>query len=268
MEVIILGNFIKIDRKILKWEWWSDINTFRLFSYMLIVAYWKDGKYKGKDVPRGSFPSSISELSRETNLTENEVRTAIKHLKGTGEITSKSHSKFTIFTVKNYDMYQSDNNQNHEQITSKSQADNEQITSKSQPINELLTSSILKEDKNIKEEKKEEDAAAGFAAFWEVYPKKVRRQEAETAYCELVLSGTVTPDELAAAASNYAEACRIEETNKVYHPHNFLSKCIFEDYLPGRYERPKSLKGKNQFNDFPQRDNLDIGELERAMLLH
>lgn len=163
-----MNNFIKVNRKILKWEWWSDINTFRLFMYMLLMAWWKEGSYKGKPIPRGSFPSSIAELSSETKLTENEIRTAIKHLKSTGEITSKAYNKFTVFTVKNYDLYQTDNeqnnNQNTDEITDKSQTINKQITSKSQTDNEQLTGTNIdninnidteKEDKNNKECKNE-----------------------------------------------------------------------------------------------------------------
>lgn len=127
-----MGNFIKIDRKILDWEWWSDFNTFRLFFYMLISAFWKDGCYKGIEIKRGSFPSSLSKLSSETGLTENEIRTSLKHLKSTGEITSKSHSKYTVFSVTNYDLYQSDNKQNYNEITindaNRLQTDNKQIT--------------------------------------------------------------------------------------------------------------------------------------------
>lgn len=154
--------FIKMDRKILSWEWWHDINTYRLFSYMLLVAWWKPGKHKGQDISRGSFPSSLNELSRETDLTENELRTAIKHLKSTGEITSKSYNKFTVFTIKNYDLYQSDNEQNYTEITGKitgkSQADNKQLTSKSQAINKQITNlPIIKEiKKEIREEDKKE----------------------------------------------------------------------------------------------------------------
>ena len=156
------GNYIKIDRKILKWEWWSDINTFRVFVFMLISAYWKDGQYKGIKIPRGSFPSSISELSKETNLTDNEVRTALKHLKGTGEITSKSTNKFTVFTIKNYDLYQSINEQNNKQITNKSQA-----------INKLLTNNILKEDDKIKNERNSNgDLEEFFESIWTLYPVK------------------------------------------------------------------------------------------------
>ncbi len=116
-----------MNRKILDWEWWSDVNTYRLFTYMLLVANWKDGRFKGIDVPRGSFVSSISKLSMETNLTVDEVRTALKHLKSTGEITSKSHSKFTVFTVENYNKYQANPKQDTKQIPNKSQAVPRQI---------------------------------------------------------------------------------------------------------------------------------------------
>ena len=160
-----MGNFIKIDRKILKWEWWSDINTFRLFFYMLVSAYWKDGNYKGVEIKRGSFPSSISELSRETNLSTMEIRTALKHLQSTGEVTtnqqannkqdntnltsnltSKKTNKFTVFTVVNYDLYQSDNKQDNTNLTS-NLTENQQSTNTQ--LNKQVTCSILKEDKNI-----------------------------------------------------------------------------------------------------------------------
>lgn len=113
-----MRNYIKIDRKILEWEWWEDINTFRLFVYMLLKANWKEGSFKGMKIPRGSLVSSISKLSEATNLTVDEVRTALKHLKCTKEITSKSHSKFTVFTVNNYDLYQDVPEQETKQIPS------------------------------------------------------------------------------------------------------------------------------------------------------
>lgn len=98
--------FIKLNRSILNWEWYTDINTCRLFIHMLLKANWKDANFKGKTVPRGSFVSSIGKLAEETQLTPDEVRTAIKHLICTNEITKQSYSKYTVFTVKNYDVYQ------------------------------------------------------------------------------------------------------------------------------------------------------------------
>lgn len=101
-----MGNYIKLDRKILNWEWYRNLNTCKLFFHFLLKANWKDGKFDGKDIKKGSFVSSVSKLSEETGLTQREVRTAIGHLKSTGEITSKSYRRFTVFTVNNYCLYQ------------------------------------------------------------------------------------------------------------------------------------------------------------------
>ena len=93
------GNYIKINRSLLRWEWYGDINTARLFLHMLLKANWKDENYRGTTVPRGSFISSISQLSKETNLTVKEVRTCVNHLKTTGEVAVKSNNKYSVFML-------------------------------------------------------------------------------------------------------------------------------------------------------------------------
>lgn len=131
-------DYIKLYRNILDWEWYSDINTCRLFIHMLLKANWMDGNFRGTTVPRGSFISSIGKLSEETQLTQDEVRTAIKHLIQTHEVTKQSFSKYTVFTVKNYDAFQN--------FPSK-------VTCNSQPIPKLFpTIEEYKEIKNIKKE--------------------------------------------------------------------------------------------------------------------
>lgn len=116
------GNYIKINRKILEWEWYSNINTCRLFIHMLLKANWKDGKFEGKMIRRGSFVSSIGNLATETKLTNDEVRTALKHLISTKEITKQSFNKFTVFTVVNYELYQTVPKQVTNQVPSSSQS--------------------------------------------------------------------------------------------------------------------------------------------------
>lgn len=144
-----MAGYIKIHRNILEWEWWSDIKTYRLFTYMILKANWKDGRFKGVEVPKGSFVSSLGRLSEETSLTINEVRTALKHLEKTNEITSKSHGKFTVYTVKNYGSYQEDNKENtgKPQATGEPQGDNKQVTSNSQVDNKELTSKAQEDNK-------------------------------------------------------------------------------------------------------------------------
>ncbi len=155
-----MNSYVKIDRNILDWEWWSDIKTSRLFFYMILKANWKDSSFKGINISRGSFVSSLAKLSEGTNLTVDEVRTALKHLKSTNEITSKSYGKFTVFTINNYNTYQDNNekltnkvpNKSQEdtkQIPSKSQADTKQTPSKSQEDTEQIPSSYQEDTKQI-----------------------------------------------------------------------------------------------------------------------
>lgn len=122
------GGFIKIDRGILDWEWYSDINTTRLFIHLILKANWKDGRFQGVKVPRGSLVTSLSTLAEETGLSLQQIRTAEKHLKSTGEITVSLHPKFRIISIKNYCEYQDVNSQSNRQLTGNQQATNRQLT--------------------------------------------------------------------------------------------------------------------------------------------
>ena len=104
-------DYIKISRKILEWEWYTDINTKVLFLHILLKANWKPGRFQGIEVPRGSFVTSQQNLVLETGLTLKNVRTALKHLENTGEVAVNRHPKFSVITIKNYDKYQSGGSQ-------------------------------------------------------------------------------------------------------------------------------------------------------------
>ena len=125
--------FIKIHRRMLKWEWYKDTNTKVLFLHCLLKANWKDGRFQGIEVPRGSFVTSLSTLSeelssKEQTFTVQNVRTSLKHLTLTGELTSKSYSKYRISTVNKYNEYQVANIVPNKQLTNSQQATNKQLT--------------------------------------------------------------------------------------------------------------------------------------------
>ena len=116
------NGFVKISRKILDWQWYSDANTFRLFIHCLLKANWKKKSWKNYVCNRGQFITSLSQLSYELGLTIQQVRTAISHLETTGEITSRTDGKVRIITVNNYDKYQSINKGDNKEKTKKQQA--------------------------------------------------------------------------------------------------------------------------------------------------
>lgn len=125
-------SWLKIYRKFLDWEWYDDINTKVLFLHILLKANYKDKKWRGEIIPRGSFVTSIGILSKETHLSTMQTRTSLTKLKSTSEITSKSTSQFTLITVVKYDEYQGSKqeckNKITNGITNEQQTDNKPIT--------------------------------------------------------------------------------------------------------------------------------------------
>ena len=71
------GRFIKLYDKILSWEWYSDINTFRLFVHLLLKANYKDLNFEGRKILRGQLVTSLSSLSSQTGLTVRQVRVSL-----------------------------------------------------------------------------------------------------------------------------------------------------------------------------------------------
>lgn len=140
--------FIKIYRKMLDWEWYDDPNTCRVWIHCLLKANWKACKWHGIKIEPGQFITSLPSLAEETGLTINQVRTALEHLKTTGEITSKSQAKCRIITVNAWGDYQGDHRQEHSQDTGKSQEDHRQTTADKE-YKEKKEGKEVKEVKNI-----------------------------------------------------------------------------------------------------------------------
>ena len=87
------------------WEWYENTNVFRLFYHCLLHTNLEDRRYCGKEIKAGQFVSSRARISAETGLTVDQVRTALKKLKDTGYISTKSTNKYTTYTVNGYQKY-------------------------------------------------------------------------------------------------------------------------------------------------------------------
>jgi len=138
------SGYIRLHRQILKWEWWSNPNTFRLFIYLLLKANYNDQKFEGQVIRRGQLVTSIPRLSQDTALTPRQVRVALDHLKLTGEVTDCHNFKYRIITISKYDEYQTNDRLNGSLMTDKRQTDDRLMTA-SKEINK-----DNKEKNNIK----------------------------------------------------------------------------------------------------------------------
>lgn len=250
-----MNKYIKLYRSLLEWEWYSDINTARLFIHMILKANWVDGKFKGQVIPRGSFASSIATLADETKLTNDEIRTAIKHLLLTNDITKQSFSKYTVFTVVNYEKYQGVPKQNTEESTSNSHS-----------IPTLLPTII--ENKEIKNKKNNNklckaDALALFETLWKMYPnKKGKAQVTEKDKQKLLEIGL---EEMTRAINRYkVELEKDKEWRKPQNGSTFFHSG-YVDYLDANYEESRQPVKKSSFNSFQQND-YDFEELEKELL--
>ena len=135
------NGWIKIHYNLLNWEWYDDINTKTLFLHLLLMANWKDKKWHGILIKRGSFVTSLGKLANQTGLSVQNVMTSLNKLKSTHEITSKTTNKYTYITINNFNDYQETTNK----LTNNQQTTNKQLT----------TTEERKKDKNIKESIKE-----------------------------------------------------------------------------------------------------------------
>lgn len=107
---------IKLDRKILNWEWYQDINVCRVFIHLLLIANHKDGRWKGNEIKRGQLITGRMKLAVALKLSEKQIRIVLNKLKETNEITIKTANRFSTITICKYDTYQSFKNENGQQI--------------------------------------------------------------------------------------------------------------------------------------------------------
>lgn len=122
-------SFLKLHRKILGWEWYSDPNTFRLFTHLLLTANFKINRWQGVEIQPGQLITGRKALAKELRLSEQEIRTSLNKLKSTNEITIKSTNKFSIITICKWAVYQvSDSIEQPANKPSKQQTINQQST--------------------------------------------------------------------------------------------------------------------------------------------
>lgn len=173
-----MGNYLKLHRKMLNWGWYSDINTKVVFLHCLLKANYLPGEWHGVKYEVGEFITSLETLANETGLTISQVRTALNHLKLTGEIASKPQGKCRIITVNNWCEYQDDSKEGRKKVARKSQ-DNRK---------DVATDKEYKESKEGKELKNniglyfpdDENLNAAFKDFVD-YRKSIKKPMGERA---------------------------------------------------------------------------------------
>ena len=101
-----MEGWIKLHRKTIGWEWYSDMNAKSLFIHCLLKANIKDNKWHGITIKKGQFFTSLGNLSEDLGLSVKQIRTSIRKLESTGDIKHEGASKGAMITVCKYETYQ------------------------------------------------------------------------------------------------------------------------------------------------------------------
>lgn len=120
--------FVAIPRGLTDWEWYDDHNTCRLFFHLMLTVNWEPKNWRGIVVNAGSRITSLSNLSDETGLSVQNVRTSINRLKSTGYVTIKTTNKFSVITINNWCAITGSNKPANNQLTGNQQSTNNQLT--------------------------------------------------------------------------------------------------------------------------------------------
>lgn len=136
-------SYIKLDRKMLEWEWFTEPSTAHLWVYILLKANHKRKTWQNMVIDEGCFVTSEARLCVETGLSRQQVRTALSKLISTNEITKISTKTYTLICVNKWADYQYCPDVANQEITN---------VATNRPYS---TATTTKEVKEVKEDKKE-----------------------------------------------------------------------------------------------------------------
>jgi hypothetical protein len=100
---MINTGFIMLQREIVNWEWYTDVNTYKLFLHCLLKVNYSKKKWQGHVINKGEFITSYDKLAVETGLSVSKVRTAISKLVSTDHLIVETTTSFTKILIPKLD---------------------------------------------------------------------------------------------------------------------------------------------------------------------
>lgn len=221
------------------WEWYENTNVFRLFYHCLLHTNLEDKRYCGKEIKAGQFVSSITRISAETGLTESQVRTALKKLKDTWYISTKSTNKYTIYTINEYQKY----------------IDCGQVAETTTEENKVVENGTKMEQTLERKMEQTDEKAINecFERLWKQYPnKRGKGQVSDTKKKTLYEIGE---EKIERALKRYLDDLSKDSSWRKPQNGSTFFNSGYVDYLDENYEKPPESK--------PQRNPASVLECER-----
>lgn len=231
------------------WEWHENTNVFRLFYHCLLHTNLEDKRYCGKEIKAGQFVSSITRISAETGLTESQVRTALKKLKDTGYISTKSTNKYTIYTVNEYQKY-IDCGQVAETTTEENKV--VENGTKMEQTEEKAKETCEKSKENCEKSNKKAINEC-FERLWKKYPSKKRKGQVSDTKKKVLYQ--IGEEHIQRALERYLDGLEKDASWRKPQNGSTFFNSGYVDYLDENYEKPQEPK--------PQRNPVSVLSCER-----
>jgi len=211
-----MEGWVKFHRKIEEWGWYTDPNTFRVFFHLVLKANHKPNSWRGIEIGKGQLITSRDKLAEQLNLSVQQVRTSLKKLESTQEITIKATNKYTLVTIENYTIYQTKDEKATSKSTNEQPSNNHQVTT----------------NKNVKNVKNK-DYSDLFVSLYDKYPYRKSKRDTFNSYKKLLKE--YSHEDLERAVDNYIIEIKDKNITMPYSSNNFFgTKAYFEDYLKAK----------------------------------
>lgn len=123
-----MSGWIKLHKNMLEWEWYHDTNCRLVFLHLLLTVNYKPSRFEGQTIEPGSRVCGYPTLAAEIGISVRSLRTVFYKLKATGELTVKTHSKYSIVSITNWKKYQAVDSQPSPELTGERQASDRPAT--------------------------------------------------------------------------------------------------------------------------------------------
>lgn len=138
--------WIKLSRSLPDEFFFSDSKAVHLWIYLLLSANYKDKEFffnsKKQTCKQGQLITGLNSLSQKTGINKSKIERLLIMFENENLIEKQSNNKFSLITIKNYNKYQTGENQNE------SQTRNQRETNEKQ----MRTNKKVKEVKELKED--------------------------------------------------------------------------------------------------------------------
>ena len=163
--VLLLGGlmergYVKLWRKTLDSGIMQNPVAWQVLGYLMLNAAWKKNRYLTKlgmiELEPGQLVTGRKKMAEELRSTEKKIRTALELLAKCDIVGIETANSFSIITLKNWGVYQSDETQRAKEGPTEGQG-------------------RANEGPQSKKDRKKEQYTEDFEDFWKAYPKKVSK---------------------------------------------------------------------------------------------